>query len=166
MGILYLIILFIIITIIFGWGNLDVIIPGILSSILFGLLIGGLIFVGLAPRTDLSEDSEIIESYSYDLISLDKIYDDANDNYIIIYNGNYYGYYLNKHGLISQIETTNLTYEETPKLYYYKWYNSNNKLVRHLFANNTSEKYIIAVPYDNSAATTRPSGFSLTFTKN
>ena len=166
MGIVYLIIISIFLTFLFGWGNLDIIIPGILMSLVFGLMIGGLIFGGLSPRTDLCDNSEIIESVSYDLIPLNKVYADMDESYIITYNGKYYAYYLNENNLISQIETTNLTYEDVPKLYYYKWYNSNSKLVRHLFINDTSEKYIIAVPYDNSAAITRPSGFSITFTNN
>ncbi len=166
MGILYLIILFIIITIIIFHDDEDMLFTGIVASLLAGGIIGGIVFSAFAPTTDLNPSLEIIESTSYDLISLNQIYTDTDGEYIITFDGNYYVYYLNEDNLVTQANTNNLSYGDTPKLYYYKWYNSNNKLVRHLFIGDTSEKYVIVVPPDKSAAITKPSGFSLTFTKN
>lgn len=166
MGIVYLIILFLIITFIAFHDDDEMLYTGIVLSFLAGGMIGGIVFSAFAPITDLNPSSEIIESTSYDLISLDQVYADTNKGYVITFDGNYYVYYLNEDNLVTQVDTTNLTYGDTPKLYYYKWYNSNNKLVRHLFIGDTSEKYVIVVPPDKSAAITKPSGFSLTFTKN
>lgn len=168
MGIVYLTILFLIITFIAFHDDDEMLWSGVVLSLLAGVMIGGIVFAAFAPITDLNPSSEIIESTSYDLISLDRVYADmdADEGYTITFDGRYYVYYLNEDNLVTQVDTTNLTYGDTPKLYYYKWYNSNNKLVRHLFLEDTSEKYVIVVPPDKSAAITKPSGFSLTFTKN
>lgn len=166
MGVVYLTILFLIITFIAFHDDEEMLWSGIVLSFLAGAMIGGIVFAAFAPVTDLNPSSEIIESASYDLISLDRVYADADGEYVVTFDGKYYVYYLNEDNLVTQVDTTNLTYGDTPKLYYYKWYNSNNKLVRHLFLEDTSEKYVIVVPPDKSAAVTKPSGFSLTFTKN